>query len=214
MKIYTRFFLALAVAGLGWAPAQAANVTIVVTDNEYTSSAVTISVGDAVTWSYATGTSSHPTMSDSAPAAWAIFPLDASNRTKKITFLAAGVYPYHCTVHGGFSYGTIVGMGGTITVQGTPTATEDARLTALALNLFPNPSRGFVTVQLRQPPGPAYQLRLRNVIGQEIRSVALRPDLSAAGLPLNLTDLPGGLYFYSLVVDGKVASTKRLVLQN
>lgn len=85
---------------------------------------------------------------------------------------------------------------------------------ALALSLYPNPSRGFVTVQLRQPPGPAYQLRLRNVIGQEIRSVALRPDLSAAGLALDLTDLPGGLYFYSLVVDGKVASTKRLVLQN
>ena len=45
MKIFTRLFLALAVAGLGWAPAQAADVTVVVTDNEYTSSAVTISVG-------------------------------------------------------------------------------------------------------------------------------------------------------------------------
>ncbi len=85
---------------------------------------------------------------------------------------------------------------------------------ALALSLYPNPSRGFVTVQLRQPAGPAYQLRLRNVIGQEIRAVALRPDLGFPGLALNLTDLPGGLYFYSLVVDGKVASTKRLVLQN
>ncbi|AWM33410.1 T9SS type A sorting domain-containing protein [Hymenobacter nivis] len=83
---------------------------------------------------------------------------------------------------------------------------------ALGLSLYPNPSRGFVTVQLRQPPGPAYLLRLSNVIGQEIRSVALRPDTSFPGL--NLTDLPGGLYFYSLVVDGKVASTKRLVLQN
>lgn len=83
-----------------------------------------------------------------------------------------------------------------------------------SLSLYPNPSHGFVTVQLRQRPGPAYQLRLRNVIGQEVRSVALRPDLNAPGLALNLTDLPGGLYFYSLVVDGKVASTKRLVLQN
>ncbi|OGX91174.1 T9SS type A sorting domain-containing protein [Hymenobacter coccineus] len=85
---------------------------------------------------------------------------------------------------------------------------------ALGLSVYPNPSRGFVTVQLRQPVGPAYLLRLSNVIGQEIRSVALRPEISFPGLSLNLTDLPGGLYFYSLVVDGKVASTKRLVLQN
>ncbi|TPG67242.1 T9SS type A sorting domain-containing protein [Hymenobacter nivis] len=85
---------------------------------------------------------------------------------------------------------------------------------ALGLSLYPNPSHGFVTVQMRQPAGPAYLLRLSNVIGQEIRSVALRPEISFPGLSLNLTDLPGGLYFYSLVVDGKVASTKRLVLQN
>ncbi|AMJ66938.1 T9SS type A sorting domain-containing protein [Hymenobacter sp. PAMC 26628] len=219
MKNFTRFLLALAAVALGAGPVLAADVTIAVVDNAYnfggvSNGTVTIGVGDAVTWSYATGTSSHPTMSDSSPAAWAMFPLDASNRTKKITFTTAGVYPYHCTAHGGFSNGVLVGMSGTITVQGTPTATENARLTALALSLFPNPSHGSVTVQLRQPPGPAYQLRLSNVIGQEIRSVALRPDLGAAGLSLNLADLPGGLYFYSLMVDGKVASTKRLVLQN
>ncbi len=214
MKIFTRFFLLLCVAGLGWAPAWAADVTINVVDNEYTNGTITIKVGDAVTWNYPASTSSHPTMSDSSPAAWATFPLDASNHTKKITFTTAGVYPYHCIIHGGFVNGVPVGMGGVITVTGTPTATEDARLAALALSLFPNPSRGYVTVQLRQRPGPDYKLRISNVIGQEIRSVGLRPDLTTAGLPLNLTDLPGGVYFYSLLVDGKVASTKRLILQN
>ncbi len=209
MKIFTRFFLAMAVAVLGMAPARAADFTISVIDNEYTNGTITIKAGDAVTWDYATGNSSHPTMSDSSPAAWDTFPLNSTNRTKKIIFTTAGVYPYHCMVHGSATGG----MRGVITVQATPTATEDARLTALALNIFPNPSRGFVTVQLRQKPGPDYKLRLSNVIGQEIRSLALRPDLTVAGLPLNLSDLPGGVYFYSLVVDGKVASTRRLVLQ-
>ncbi len=214
MKISTRFFLFLAaIIGLGWAPARAANVTIVVTDNNYTPSMVNIAVGDTVTWNYATGLSNHPTMSDSSPAAWATFPLTPGT-SKKIRFTTAGVYPYHCTLHGAYVDGVLIGMSGTIKVQATPTATDDAHLAALALNLYPNPSRGFVTVQLHQRPGPDYKLRLSNVIGQEIRSVALRPDLTAAGLPLDLSSLPGGLYFYSLVVDGKVASTKRLVLQN
>ena len=214
MKIFTRFFLLLTVLGLGGAPARAANVTIVVTDNNYTPNVVSIAVGDTVTWNYATGNSSHPTMSDSSPAAWDTFPL-MPGTSKKIRFAAVGVYLYHCILHGAYVNGVPIGMYGSIKVNpATVTATEDARPTALALNLFPNPSRGFVTVQLRQKPGPSYQLRLNNIIGQEIRSVALRPDLSAAGLPLDLSSLPGGLYFYSLLVDGKVASTKRLVLQN
>lgn len=209
MKIFTRFFLLLAVISLGRVPAWAADVTITVVDNEYQNGVVTIKVGDAVTWSYVNGTSSHPTMSDSSPAAWDTFPLNADNSSKKIIFSKAGVYPYHCTVHGSATGG----MRGIITVQAQPTPTEGG-LATLALNLFPNPSRGYVTVQLRQRPGHNYELRLSNVIGQEIRSVALRPDLTVAGMPLDLTDLPGGLYFYSLIVDGKVASAKRLVLQN
>ncbi|MEJ7661715.1 MAG: hypothetical protein WKG07_20115 [Hymenobacter sp.] len=124
-------------------------------------------------------------------AAWATFPLDASNRTKHITFNTAGVYPYHCTAHGGFSNGVLVGMSGTITVQGTPTATEDARLTALALSLFPNPSHGLRDgAAATRKPGQAYQLRLSNVIGQEVRTVALRPEPRRRWPALNLSDLP------------------------
>lgn len=223
MKIFTRFLLLLALASLAGGPAWAAPIAITVGDNYYEyggvkNGEVSINVGDVVTWSYPVGTSSHPTMSDSPTPAWPIFQMNASSRTSPapgVAFNTPGVYPYHCTVHGAFVNGVVIGMGGNIKVNpATVTATEDARLTALALNLYPNPSRGYVTVQLRQKLGPSYQLRINNIIGQEIRSVALRPDLSAAGLPLDLSSLPSGLYFYSLLVDGKVASTKRLVLQN
>ena len=90
----------------------------------------------------------------------------------------------------------------------------DANLAAATLNVFPNPSQGRVTVKLEQKSGIDYKLRLSNIIGQEVRTIALKPELTAAGLPLDLSDLRTGVYFYSLLVDGKVASTKRLVLQN
>ena len=82
------------------------------------------------------------------------------------------------------------------------------------MSVYPNPSRGQVTVQLNQKAGADYKLRLNNIIGQEIRTVALKPELTAAGLPLDLSDLPVGVYFYTLLVDGKAISTRRLVLQN
>ena len=218
MQLFTRSIVALALLVFSLAPTLAANITILVGDNYYRGPGVTagqsdparpINVGDVVTWSYVPGSvRSHPTMSDNG--AWATFPMDAANTTFTRTFNTPGSFPYHCTAHG------IAGAGqyGIITVSGTATATLDARAAGLELSVYPNPTRGQVTVQLSQKGGADYKLRLSNIIGQEIRTVALRPELTAAGLPLDLSDLHSGVYFYSLLVDGKVASTKRLVLQN
>jgi hypothetical protein len=86
--------------------------------------------------------------------------------------------------------------------------------TSVALNVYPNPSQGIVTIVLTdQTTGPAYKMRLRNIIGQEVRTVALHPQFSGVGLTLDLSDLPAGLYFYSLLVDNKAVLTKRLTLQ-
>lgn len=215
MNLFTRCIAALAIMALPVAPSLAANIIIMVGDNFYhgpgnttTSSDIrTITVGDVVTWNYV-GVSSHPTASDNG--AWPTFQMNASSTSKSLT-LPVGVYPYHCEAHGGPG----VGQFGIITVvASTVTATLDARSAGIDVHLFPNPSRGLVTVQLNQKPGVDYKLRLSNIIGQEIRTIALKPELTTTGLPVDLSDLHAGMYFYSLLVDGKVMTTKRLVLQN
>ena len=210
--------LLLAVASLvlaTLAPTLAANITVQVGDNFYRAAdgtnTIRMVVGDVLTFQFV-GQSSHPTASDSSPAAWPTFPMNAANPTKVFatnTFVA-GTYPFHCNFHG-FPGG---GMNGTLVVTGTATATLDTRAAGLDLTVYPNPSHGQVTVQFTQKAGADYKLRISNVIGQEVRTVALRPELTAAGLPLDLSELRAGVYFYSLLVDGKVAITKRLVLQN
>ena len=134
----------------------------------------------------------------------------STTKTFAANTFTAGTYPFHCTAHGAPG----VGQFGTLIVTATTSATTDANLTAALLDVYPNPSRGQVTVKLTQKAGQTYQLRLSNIIGQEIRTIALKPELTAAGLPLDLSDLHAGMYVYSLLVDGKVVSTKRLVLQN
>ena len=207
--------VALALLVMSLAPTLAANITILVGDNFYHGPGNTtqdrdirtINVGDVVTWR-SVGQSSHPTMSDNG--AWATFPMFPGSADFTRTFSTPGSFPYHCTAHGApgqFQYGIL-------TVAGTTTATLDARAAGLELSIYPNPSHGQVTVKLEQKAGADYKLRLSNIIGQEIRTVALKPELTATGLPLDLSDLRAGVYFYSLLVDGKVASTKRLVLQN
>ena len=217
MKLFTRLVAPAAAIFLSVASAFAATITIQVGDNFYRgpdgSSNITIAANDVLIFQNV-GSFSHPTMSDSAPAAWALFQMNSSNMTR--TFAAntftPGTYPFHCTAHGTATSG----QRGVLTVMAaTPTATmADANLAAATLNVFPNPSQGRVTVKLEQKSGIDYKLRLSNIIGQEVRTIALKPELTAAGLPLDLSDLRTGVYFYSLLVDGKVASTKRLVLQN
>ena len=213
MKLFTRLATALVAAALPLMTAFATTVTVQVGDNFYrangstgNSSAITITVGDMVTWTNV-GRGNHPTASNTG--VWATFPMNPGAPDKTIQFNTAGTFGYYCTAHGAPNQGQF----GTITVQ-RPTAVEDARLAGLALNLFPNPSKGLVTLTLgKTKAGTAYQLRLSNIIGQELRSIALRPDLTEAGLPLDLRELPTGMYLCSLWADGKVLTTKRLIIQ-
>ena len=193
-------------------PSVAATITVEVGDNFYRgavsgTTTITMATSDILVFQ-SVGFGTHPTVSSSSPAAWAPFIISPSNPTRTFSArtFAPGTYPFFCSAHGGQT--------GTLIVTGTATSTLDARGAGITLNVFPNPSRGQVTVQLNQKAGPDFKLRISNVIGQEVRTIALKPELTSTGLPVDLSDLRTGLYLYSLVVDGKVVTTKRLVLQN
>jgi hypothetical protein len=81
------------------------------------------------------------------------------------------------------------------------------------LTVFPNPSRGQLTVQAAGLTGQGYKFRLANVLGREVRLLAFRPEQASEALAVDLNGLPAGLYFYSLLINDKIVSTKRLTLQ-
>jgi plastocyanin len=205
MKISTRLvgLMGLILASLS---TYAATVVVEVGDNFYRPAAVTIRPGDVIQWTNI-GTSIHPTVSDSSPALWNTFIISpASPSFTSQPLNAVGTFLYHCSAH--------TGMNASITVSSAPQATLDSKAAGAMLSVYPNPSKGMVIVTVNQKAGPEYKLRLSNILGREIRTFALRPEAANTGMPLNLSDLPAGMYFYSLVVNDKVVSTKRFVLQN
>lgn len=213
MKLFTRYFLALALLAAPLASAFATTFTVTVGNNFYSPLTVNIQTGDVVRFVWQAGV--HPTVAENGTA-WAPFTPSASRPTTDITFNTVGAVPYYCSIHAAPGQPLGQGMNGLINVtQRTPTATLNAREAGISVNVFPNPSRGQVTVKLDQKlSNNDYKLRLSNIIGQEIRSVALKPEAFTAGSVLDLSDLRTGMYFYTLLVDGKVITTKRLVLQN
>jgi plastocyanin len=212
MKLSTRLAVALLLL-LGQVSALAATVTIEVGDNFYSPENVTINPGDVVVWRNV-GSGLHPTVSETS--AWATFTISPSNPTAQVAGLTAGTtFKYYCSAHAFPVNGTRQGMIGSITVRPVATSTLSARTLAPTLSVFPNPSKGLVTVSVSSFPAKSdYKLRLSNIIGREVRTVAVRPEAADGGMNLNLSDLPAGMYFYSLVQNDKVLSTKRLLLQN
>jgi hypothetical protein len=69
-------------------------------------------------------------------------------------------------------------------------------------------------LQVNGPGGADYKVRLSNVLGSEVRRLFVRPDNAPTtdGVALDLSDLPPGLYFCSLVVNDKTLVTKRLTV--
>lgn len=215
MKLTTRcLFLFLLL--LWRLPGSAATIVIEVGDNFYRPADVTIKPGDVVRW-VNVGSNSHPTVSDSNPAAWATFTISpaANNTSKEVSFATAGTFNYHCAAHSVLSNGQWIGQTGVIRVSGTATPTLAAKALLPSMSVFPNPSRGVVTISVAQKlPWSDYKFRINNILGREVRTVTLRPEAADGGMSLNLSDLPAGMYFYSLVQNDKVVSTRRLVLQN
>lgn len=120
-------------------------------------------------------------------------------------------------------YTLLAGLPGWATTHGYAAKASRPQIATLAtyhpaqaaptLTVFPNPSRGQLTVQLTGLAGQEYKLRLANILGREVRLLALRPEQASEGLAVDLTGLPAGMYFYSLLLNDKIVATKRLTLQ-
>jgi plastocyanin len=78
---------------------------IKVANNSYDPASITVARGKTVTWEWVAGSSNHSvTFDDSVTSA------TISSGSYSRTFDAAGVFPYHCKVHG-------LSMSGSVTVQ-------------------------------------------------------------------------------------------------
>ncbi|MDX5435775.1 MAG: T9SS type A sorting domain-containing protein [Pontibacter sp.] len=81
-----------------------------------------------------------------------------------------------------------------------------------SINAYPNPSRGRTSLALNLPGNDSYKIRISNTIGKVLTVQEIAPA-ERATIDLDMSSLPSGVYFYSLLVNGKTVETKRLVLQ-
>ncbi len=163
----------------------------------FTPSLLTIEVGDVVNWNWTSG--QHNVAATSGPESFNsgshVAPFQWS-----FTFTQSGSYDYECTLfnHADTQFGTI-------TVTPLSISNLDAPVN-FDLSIYPNPANDMVTIA-KSIYGIS-TVKLIDMAGKVISSSLHNSDLITT---MSVADLPRGLYFIEVQIDGVLARRKLLI---
>ena len=79
-------------------------------------------------------------------------------------------------------------------------------------SVFPNPADAKTCFTYSVPSGLQRMIIIRNLIGATMQTEQLSSD--AGKLTISTANLNDGIYFCSLMVDGKIIQTKKLIVKH
>ena len=101
----------------------------------------------------------------------------------------------------------------TIKYSTYPLGVEETNIPQYFLsNVYPNPADAFAGISYSFPKSSQGKIILRNLLGTTVQTQQL---FSVAGrMTLNTANLSSGIYFCSLMVDGKITQTQKLIIKH
>lgn len=196
-KLLSKLFLAAAIFQFNFATATIHKVTV--SDGSFTPASFTAVVGDTVEWNaLSTNTMDHTTTSTTKiPAGAASWdsPMTLAVPMFRYVITEPGTYDYVCTPHSSFMTGTFTA---------TPiTALKD--VAAKPFNFFPNPASDHIVFSSNTK---SVHLTIYDLSGKKMKTWA---NTKSTDSKLNIAELPNGLYFLSINVDGKIHNEKLII---
>ncbi|MBL0008627.1 MAG: T9SS type A sorting domain-containing protein [Saprospiraceae bacterium] len=79
------------------------------------------------------------------------------------------------------------------------------------IRIFPNPTNGSLTLELKSPALSEMMLRVTSLTGQVVLEVQMEPGKFIHTIKTNY--LPEGLYFLQMISDGQMVSVNKFVKQ-
>ena len=95
--------------------------------------------------------------------------------------------------------------------QAYPLGIEDQKGLVALSNAYPNPADMEATFNYTVDAGARAELIIRNLLGSTIRKMKLSGD---GQIRIPTVELSEGIYFYSLMVNGQIQSTRKLVVSH
>lgn len=198
----TFLIMFLFMLGFGLKAQTTHNVTI--SGFSFSPASLTIDVGDEVIWTNSTGTGHNVNGTTTT------FPLNPESFGNSVgttwtyshTFTTEGAYTYQCDPHSG------VGMSGQLTVNAVTTGIEEAE--AGKLNVYPNPTEGFVSFDLGNISGDELSISLYNTLGERVKQVNVTDNENVS---ISTFDMSAGVYFYQLQDGDKLVDKGKLMVK-
>ena len=127
-------------------------------------------------------------------------------------FESGAIYAnFHTTVNPG---GEIRGQVASGDLCAVNTGIVDHKQSGLySVSIYPNPTRAFATLKYSLPQNGVVLLNLYNLLGKEVST--LSQGNRSAGIysqSIDATSLPGGVYYYKLVVNGTPVNTGKVIV--
>ncbi len=88
-----------------------------------------------------------------------------------------------------------------IRIGGNPVAVDSEPLSAVEMKVFPNPGSGQFTLEVNTLQSENTLLHITNHFGQIVKTVPLRLAGGTQNMPINLEELPAGVYRLQLNID-------------
>lgn len=95
-----------------------------------------------------------------------------------------------------------------------PTGTKDIKTTSSTLKAYPNPASSQVNIQYdvkNTPLNGDLKLVIKNIMGATMTVLPL--SQTAATVTVDISEIPSGLYFYSIESSGRILMTKKLMVK-
>lgn len=89
---------------------------------------------------------------------------------------------------------------------------EDAMSKGSVSNIYPNPAGNYVTIDYELTPKVKQaSVRIFNLLGSTVKEAVM--EKGSNELRINISDLQNGVYFYSVLINGNIYKTKKLVIR-
>lgn len=158
-------------------------------------------VGDTIHWVFVSG--DHvvgPINSAAIPSSAAMWncPIDVSNTSCEYVLTVAGNYHYVChpaSPHGEDGYIVVT----------VPTRVQENNIASNFSSAYPNPFSEKITIET----SPADLILIYNFTGEKTMSLPMKNGQTK--FEVDLAAMPNGIFFYSVIKDGAVLETRKII---
>ena len=82
-----------------------------------------------------------------------------------------------------------------------------------SVSLYPNPANDYVNVNIISPVSTNAIINISNILGQQVYSESINVKAGNNIVQINVNNLPTGMYMFSLLSDGNVLKTQKLIIE-